>query len=103
MKNDFKILTYLFLNILVFYTIPVISSLTNDKFPHLILLIPALCLLVALIFGFKYNFKYFYPILVMLVYTPSIYLFYNESVIIYIFMYGMLALSGNLIGSLFSK
>ncbi len=102
MKGDFKILSYLFANILVFYTIPLLCNPTGMSIPYLLLLIPSLCLITAIIFGIKYNFRLVYPLLVMLVYTPSIYLFYNDSVIIYLLMYGMLALAGNLIGSVFN-
>ena len=39
----------------------------------------------------------------MLIFIPSIFIFYNESAMIYVFAYGLVSLVGNLIGDKISQ
>ena len=69
----------------------------------LLILFPLVCFLSAIIYGIKYLFSLVYSILVMVLFIPTIFIFYNETASIYIGVYGAISLVGNLLGSFIRK
>ena len=65
--------------------------------------IPAICYFVSFIYGRIHPFSWFFPLLVMLLFVPTLWIFYNESAWVYIGVYGILSIMGNAIGSLLWK
>lgn len=64
---------------------------------------PFVFFLSAIIYGIKYLFSLVYSILVMVLFIPTIFIFYNETPSFYIGVYGVISLVGNLLGSFIHK
>ena len=101
MKNIENLFPFLFIIVLAFYGLPFIDQ--ESGMLTLLILFPLVCLLVALVYGLKYSFSLLYSILVMALFIPTIFIFYNETANIYVGIYGVFSLVGNLLGSFFRK
>ena len=100
MKKSVKsIIIFLLINIALFYILPSLIVDTGSAMIVLLAILPLTCLFVAVIYGSLNSFHISYPLLVALVFTPSIWIFFNESAWVYIPTYGATALIGNLIGA----
>ena len=73
---------------------------TNGVMLLLLIEIPVICFVTSLIYGIKRSFDLIYTLIVMLIFVPTIFMFYNESAAIYILIYGVHSLIGNFIGYL---
>lgn len=96
-----KLLPYLVVNLLTFYILPIIIRDTGTGMLILIIIIPLITLMTSLLYGLKNTFGWLYSLLVMVMFLPSIFIYYNESALIYTLIYGGLSLLGSFIGSRF--
>ena len=100
MKKSIKsIIIFLFINIALFYILPLFIVDTGSAIIVLLGILPLCCLFVAVIYGCLNSFHLTYPLLIALVFAPTIWIFFNESAWVYIPAYGIIALIGNLIGA----
>ena len=97
-----QMLPYLLIMIGIFYILPMLIIDTGSGMFILLVLVPLACLLTSLAYGFKNSFTLTFPILVMLIFIPSIFIFYNESAIVYVFAYGAISLVGSFLGASFT-
>ena len=93
-----KMIPYLLINTLIFYLLPYLIKDTGSAMIILLVIVPVASFLVAYAYGYKNSFSWIFPILVMLIFTPTVFIFYNESATIYIFAYGIISLIGSLLG-----
>lgn len=103
MKFNLKILPYMGINLLAFYLLPLFIKNTGMAMLTLVIFIPVICFIAALICGIKNGFMWYYALITALMFTPTIFIYYNTSAWIYIVSYGITALLGNCIGQLFNK
>ena len=103
MKKTRRMLPYWIVVILTFYLLPFLINDTGSAMLILLIVVPVMCLIVSLIYGLKNLFDWLFPLLVMLLFVPSIFIFYNESASIYIPTYGIISLIGIFLGSLLKK
>ena len=96
-----KLLPYLVVNLFIFYLLPILIRDTGTGMLILIIIIPLITLMTSLLCGLKNSFEWLYPLLVMVIFLPSIFIYYNESALIYTLIYGGLSLLGSFIGSRF--
>ena len=101
MKNIQNSFPYLFIMVLAFYGFPFIDQ--ESGMLTLLILFPIVCFLVALVYGVKHSFSLVYSIIVMALFIPTIFIFYNETASIYVGMYGVISIVGNLLGSFVKK
>ena len=101
MKNIQNQIPYLLIIVLAFYGFPFINR--ESGMLILLILFPLVCFLVALVYGVKQSFSLVYSILVMALFIPTIFIFYNETASFYIGIYGVISLVGNLLGSFIRK
>lgn len=94
-----QMLPYLLIMIGIFYISPMLIIDTGSGMFILLVLVPLACLLTSLAYGFKNSFTLTFPILVMLIFIPSIFIFYNDSAIVYVFAYGAISLVGSFLGA----
>ena len=100
MKKSIKsIIIFLLINIALFYILPSLIKDTGSAIMVLLVILPLSCLFVAVIYGSLNSFHIAYPLLVALAFTPTLWIFFNESAWVYIPAYGGIALIGNLIGA----
>lgn len=93
-----KMLPYLLTIIGMFYLLPTLMKDTGSAIIILLILMPLGCFLTSLAYGVKNSFSWPYPIFVMLIFLPSIFIFYNESAMVYVFVYGFISLLGSFVG-----
>ena len=101
MKNIQNSFPYLFIMVLAFYGFPFIDE--ESGMLTLLILFPIVCFLVALVYGVKHSFSLVYSIIVMALFIPTIFIFYNETASIYVGLYGVISIVGNLLGSFVKK
>ncbi len=82
-----------------FYLLPLLGRDTGSFILILIFAVPLLCLLTGLIFGARHGTDLLYPLIVGILFIPSIFLYYNTTAWVYIILYAMIALLGNVLGS----
>lgn len=99
MEKTRKILPYLFIVIFAFYVLPLLIQDTSSGLLILLIGIPAICFMGSFMYGMKNSFNWLFPLLVILMFVPTIFIFYNERASIYVLVYGIISLIGNFIGS----
>ncbi len=103
MEKIRKMLPYLVVLVFAFYLLPFLIKDTGSGMFILLIGIPMICFVVSVIYGMKNSFYWLFSLLVMLLFAPTIFIFYNDSATIYILAYGIISLIGNFIGSLLCK
>jgi hypothetical protein len=96
---------------LAFYLLPSLLLLLRNHsdwgmplFMLLLLLIdPVICLACSIVYGLKYSFNILCPIVVAILFLPAIFIFFNSTAWVYAVVYGVIALIGNAIGTVFYK
>ncbi|MBQ2909550.1 MAG: hypothetical protein IJE53_01950 [Bacilli bacterium] len=103
MKKYLKEIIIVLLQLFMFYIFPVFAGPTDTM--GMVLLIILATLLLAAILGTISNnkIKYCYPILVALLFIPSIWIYYNESALIHSVWYLVISALGLLIGMAINK
>ncbi len=103
MSKLLKMMPYLVINILSFYLLPLLIQTTGTAIFILLIGIPLICFLTSFVYSTKNGFVWFYPVVISVLFIPTIFIFYNYTAWVYIFGYGIVALIGNLIGRLFYR
>ena len=101
-----KIIPYVIYTVVlaaVFYILPLLIQDTGSGMFVLLFVTPALTFIASLIFGVRQGFSVIAPLLVAVLFAPTLFIFYNESAWIYIPAYAVVALIGNAIGRIFYK
>lgn len=100
MEKMRRMLPYWLVIIFAFYVLPLLIRDTGSAMSVLLIGIPMICFIVSFVYGIKNSFNWLFSLLVMLLFVPTIFIFYNESASIYIMVYGIISITGNFIGSL---
>lgn len=95
------ILPFLALNAIGIYLLPVLYS--NLLLANLLLLTPITVITVATIYGLFFKFNWLYGVAVVVLYIPSIFIFYNSSALMYVILIAVCAFGGCLLGGWLSK
>jgi len=102
MKNKLmKLLPYLIVLFVNFYLLPLMIKDTGMAMLMMLAVIPLITLFTSIIYGVKNGINLLFVILVILLFAPTIFIYYNESALIYTVIYGVIALLGNIIGKFF--
>ena len=80
-----------------FYVIPSFIKNTGSAMIVMLMIIPLICLLTSVFYGIRNGFDFWYILIVAIMFTPSIFMFYNSSAWVYVVGYTVIALLGNLI------
>ena len=98
-----SMIPYLIINAIAFYVLPVLITDTGSAMGMMLFILPLICLITSLMYGIKNSFNIVYPIIIVLLFAPTIFIHYNSSASVYIVVYGIIAMIGNFIGKLFYK
>lgn len=101
-----KLLPYAIILVVVFYLIPIVSKFDTQAeltITFLIVLNPLACLGTGAIFGLKHGFKTYFLLLTILLFIPSIFIFYNSSALLYFVLYLFFSAAGLGIGCVLRK
>lgn len=98
-----KSIIFYILLIIDFYAIPWLIKDTGSAMIVMLIIIPLICFVTSIFYGLKNGFDFGYVLIVALIFVPSIFIFYNSSAWIYVGVYTVVALLGNLIALLLRK
>ena len=98
-KKMLSLAVFTLINIACFYLMPAVITDTGSAMGMLLLVVPLCCLIISVVYGALNAFNIAYPIMVALVFIPTIWIYFNESAWVYSPAYGVIALIGNAIGA----
>lgn len=97
-----NIIFYILL-IINFYVIPWFIKDTGSAMMIMLMIIPLSCLVISIFYGIRNGFAFWYILIVAILFIPSIFMFYDSSAWVYVVVYTVIALLGNLIALLLRK
>lgn len=104
MKNKLiKLIPYALVLAVDFYLLPFLIRDTGIAMLMMLCVIPLIAFMCSVIYGVRQGFNLIMPITSVLLFFPTIFIFYNESALIYVVIYGIVTFVGNVIGRIFYK
>ena len=82
----------------IFYLIPILIIDTGSGIFILLIVIPLMTLITSIIYGLRNTFDFIYPLIVAILFFPTLFIYYNSSAWVYVIAYSMIALIGELLG-----
>ncbi len=98
-----KLLPYAAVLAAGFYLFPLFIGDTGSGMLVLLLLLPLTVLTLATLYGGLRGWDFLFPATVAILFTPTLFIFYNPSAWVYIPAYTALAFLGNFVGKCFHK
>ena len=86
-----------------YYVFPFIITDTGMGIFVLLFLLPFITLVTSFVCGIMRGFNLFMPLLSAVLFVPSVFIFYNESALVYVLFYGIASIVGLAFGCLFFK
>lgn len=103
MKKHLKEIIILIIQLLFFYILPLFAGPTDTMGLVYILIVSTLILSIIIGSISNNKVKYFYPIIVSLIFIPTIFIYYNDTALIHSIWYLVISLIGLIIGSLIKR
>jgi hypothetical protein len=102
LKDDLLgIVPYGVVLLLTFYILPLLISDTGMGMLVLLFVVPLVCFVCSFVYGARRGFGWLFVLVGVLLFVPSVFVFYNSSALVYVFVYGVVLLLGNVFGLLF--
>ena len=103
MRKFVKEIIILVVQSAVFYLVPLFGMTDNPM--GMVLLIVLLTLGLSLILGAvsKEKIKYLYPVIISVLFIPSVFIYYNETALVHALWYLVVSLVGVAIGTVINK
>lgn len=98
MKKYLKEIIILVIQLIMFYLFPLTAGPTDMMGLVLILLFTTLLLSGILTIISNNKIKYLYPIIVAIIFIPSVFIYYNKSALIHSIWYLVVSIIGTIIG-----
>ena len=98
MQKIKKMIPYLAVLLITFYLLPLCMRDAGIAMILMLIVMPLICLVCSLMYGFKQGFYWIYPIAAAALFTPTIWIYYNSSAWVYILVYAGAALIGDFVG-----
>lgn len=86
-----------------FYIVPLVIQDTGSAMVVMLVILPMICLITSIFYGIRNGFDFWYILIVAIMFTPTLFIFYDSSAWVYIIGYAIVALIGVLIGLPFRK
>ena len=103
MKKYLKEIIILLIQLFIFYIFPKFAVAIDAMSMVLLILIATFILSIMTGSIFKERIKYFYPVIISILFIPSIFIYYNESALIYSIWYLIDSAIGLFIGMIIYK
>lgn len=103
MKKYVKELIILLIQTLLFYLFPLFSGPTDTMGMIVIMLIVTLILSIIIGLISKEKIKYIYPVIICILFIPTVFIHYNESAMIHTIWYLVISGFGIIIGPIICK
>ena len=96
-----KMLPYWAIALAGFYALPLAIKDMGTAMLVLFAALPAICFVCALVYGMKNGFHIVFPVVVALLFVPTIFIHYNSTAWVYTIAYFVISFAGNLVGKVF--
>ncbi len=96
-----NMLPYLIVLVVDFYLLPVAAQNTGAAMLLMLCVMPLVALVIGVAYGLRRGFSIWLAVIALLLFIPTIFIYYNASAWVYPLFYALLVLVGNLIGRLF--
>ena len=103
MKRYLKETVILLLQLFMFYIFPLFAGPTDAMGMVFLILVSVLVLSFVMGIISKEKIKYLYPVVVAVVFIPSVFIYYNESALIHSLWYFVVSAVGLLVGAFVRK
>ena len=100
-KKLLELLPYAAALAAAFYLLPCLMRDTGAAMVMMLCVIPLTAFFTAVLYGVRRGFDLLLPAAAMLLFAPTVFLFYNDTAWPYVFVYGAIALAGNGAGRIF--
>ena len=94
---------YYFIILIAFYIVPMLIKDTGSGMFILLIVIPLITLITSIIYGLRNTFDFIYPLLVAILFIPTLFIYYNISAWVYIIAYSLIAIIGEILGKTIQK
>lgn len=84
-----------------FYLLPLLIRDTGVAMLVLLCVVPLIAFIASVAYGVRRGFSLLVPIAAMVLFFPTVFLYYNPSAWVYVIFYGLAALAGNGLGRIF--
>ena len=103
MKKYIKETIILFIQLLMFYIYPLLVGMNNPF--GMVFMIILITLILSIIVGIilKSKIKYLYPVIISLLFIPSVFIYYNESALVHSLWYLIVSFIGICLGTIINK
>lgn len=89
---------YYLIIFIAFYLVPILIKDTGSGMFILLIVIPLITLITSIIYGLRNTFDFIYPLLVAILFIPTLFIYYNTSAWVCVIAYSMIAVIGELLG-----
>ena len=103
MKRYLKEIIILLLQLFMFYIFPLFAGPTDAMGMVLLIILSTFVLSFVLGCISKERIKYLYPVIISILFIPSVFIYYNESALIHSIWYLVISSVGLLIGTIIYK
>ena len=86
-----------------FYLLPLLLTDTGTAMLMLLVVIPLIALITGVLCGARLGSVWLLPVIAAVLFTPTVWIYYNDSAMIYILWYAGVVLVGAAIGRIFYK
>lgn len=103
MKRFWKEIVILILQLYMFYISPLFAGPTDAMGMVFLILLATFILSIVFVSISKEKWKYLYPVIISILFIPSVFIYYNDSALIHTVWYFVDSFIGMLIGLIISK
>lgn len=86
-----------------FYLLPCLINDTGMAMIMILCVMPLIAFICSLIYGVRQGFNILLPVAAVILFLPTVFIYYNESAWVYAVIYGIVSVAGNSMGRLFYK
>ena len=94
---------YYLIIFIAFYIVPMLIKDTGSAMFILLIVIPLITLITSLVYGLRNTFDFIYPLVIAILFVPTLFIYYNTSAWVYIISYSIIAVIGELLGKTLQK
>ena len=102
-KKWISLIPYVIVLAVDFYLLPCLINDTGIAMLMILCVIPLIAFICSVIYGVRQGFNFLLPIIAVILFIPTIFIYYNESAWVYVIIYGIVTLVGNGVGRIFYK
>ena len=103
MKRFFKEIIILFIQLFMFYIFPLFAGPTDAMGMVFLIWLSTIILGIMLTIISNKKIKYLYPLIIAILFIPSVFIYYNESALVHSLWYLVVSLFGLFFGVMINK